>query len=105
MTTCRFSCRRKNPVISAILETQSAQVDAVTGATYSSDAIMDAVADALSVTIDTAEMQSVSVPEATATAAAEESSPAVSASAVLAGSYEDGVYTGAGNRFTTGRSR
>ena len=92
----QFFALAKSPVISAILESQSAQVDAVTGATYSSNAIMDAVADALSVTIDTAETQSASVPEATASAAVEESLPAVSASAVIAGSYEDGVYTGTG---------
>jgi len=43
-----FFERAASSVISDILSSQSTQVDAVSGATYSSDGIMSAVADALS---------------------------------------------------------
>ena len=42
--------RAESSVISQIIETQSSDVDAVSGATYSSRGIMSAVADALSIT-------------------------------------------------------
>lgn len=42
-----FFERAKDQVISQILNTQSVEVDAVTGATFSSNGIMEAVANAL----------------------------------------------------------
>ena len=44
-----YFSRAKNKVISYIIDAQSPDVDAVSGATYSSNGIMDAVADALGI--------------------------------------------------------
>ena len=46
---CEKPCRRQDTVISKIISTQSLDVQAVSGATFSSNSIMDAVADALGV--------------------------------------------------------
>lgn len=83
-----------------IIEAQSADVDAVTGATYSSVGIMDAVADALSGQTSTASTTSESIEADTsqqesAAASSEESA----SSSVAAGQYADGVYTGSGTGF------
>lgn len=45
----QFFSRAKNGIISEILSAQSPDVDAVSGATYSSNGIMEAVADALNI--------------------------------------------------------
>ena len=93
-----FFSRAKNTVIEEIIKAQSAEVDAVTGATYSSYAIMDAVADALSITIDTSAAPA-ETPVATETPAAAVT-PAPTAQeatpAATTGMYTDGVYTGTG---------
>ncbi len=82
----------KNAVISEIIETQSSNVSAVTGATFSSNAIMDAVADALGIAMTAVEQPSES-PDA-------ETAPESSGSnAQSAGVYKDGVYTGSGTGF------
>lgn len=49
-----FFIRAEESIISQIIETQSTEVDAVSGATYSCAGIMSAVADALGVTSETA---------------------------------------------------
>ena len=105
-----FFSRAKSSVISDILETQSTDVDAVTGATYSSNAIMDAVADALSISIDSSEVSidTSSGSEYTAssdtdeeTQESESSDTTQTSDTALAesGSYEDGVYTGTGSGY------
>ncbi|CZQ98865.1 FMN-binding protein [Trichococcus collinsii] len=83
-----------------IIEAQNTDVDAVTGATYSSVGIMDAVADALSGQTATASTTSESIEADTsqqesAAASSEESA----SSSVAAGQYADGVYTGSGTGF------
>ncbi len=95
----------KNPVISDILDTQSADVSAVSGATYSSYAIMDAVADALDIPIIIT--QETSQPEETTTenslaqetVVTNEASPSPSPAATQEAIYTDGVYNGSGTGF------
>jgi len=89
-----FFSRAQSSVVSAIITSQSPQVDSVTGATYSSYAIMDAVANALSVTVDT--QTEAPTPTTTQTPQA---SPSQSAVQATAGTYTDGVYTGTGMGF------
>lgn len=90
-----FMSSAKSGVISEILKSQSTEVDAVTGATYSSNAIINAVADALGIS---------------GTAAAEKSSPSASLSPSPSKteaapkssstiSYKDGTYSGTGTGF------
>ena len=84
-----------------IIEAQSTDVDAVTGATYSSVGIMDAVADALSGQTATASTASDStkIEADTNEEAASSSSEESASSSVSAGQYADGVYTGSGTGF------
>lgn len=85
-----------------IIDAQSTDVDAVTGATYSSVGIMDAVADALSgqtATDSTASESSDSTEADTSQESAAASSEASASSSVTAGQYADGVYTGSGTGF------
>jgi uncharacterized protein with FMN-binding domain len=96
-----FFSLAKNSVINSIISSQSASVDAVTGATYSSNAIMEAAADALGafITVSSetpAPSPSVSQQE-TATAAPSVSSVPSATSAP--GAYKDGTYTGTGTGF------
>ncbi|HEX5352111.1 MAG TPA: FMN-binding protein, partial [Trichococcus sp.] len=84
-----------------IIEAQNTDVDAVTGATYSSVGIMDAVADALSGQTATASTTSESIEADTSQqeSAAASSEESASTSSVAAGQYADGVYTGSGTGF------
>lgn len=97
----RFFNKAKNTVISSILSLQSTQVDTVSGATFSSYAIIDAVSDALSTALNplvssttAASSSAVSTTTATAAATAE-----TSTAANLSGTYADGIYTGSGTGF------
>ena len=84
-----------------IIGAQSTDVDAVTGATYSSVGIMDAVADALSGQTATASTASDSTEHETDTSeeAAASSSEESASSSITAGQYADGIYTGSGTGF------
>ncbi|TNV67849.1 FMN-binding protein [Trichococcus shcherbakoviae] len=84
-----------------IIGAQSTDVDAVTGATYSSVGIMDAVADALSGQTATASTVSDSTEIETDTSeeAAASSSEESASSSITAGQYADGIYTGSGIGF------
>ena len=97
-----FFNRAKSSVINDILETQSADVDAVTGATYSSNAIMDAVADALSISVATSSSVDISSAETDTEVSDETDQDSAAQETTLEtvdGSYEDGVFTGVGSGF------
>ena len=92
----------KSAVISSILESQETNVDAVSGATYSSNGIMDAVADALSISKEsTATSQSdIAVPEKIpASIPANEPTPTIDPSISAGQVYVDGTYSGSGAGF------
>ena len=95
-----FFSRAKNSVISEILSSQSLSVDTVSGATYSSFAIIDAVTNALSSALGTS-----STADTTETAAVQESASAEEESNAQTQTAEgslaltDGVYSGSGNGF------
>ena len=82
-----------------IIEGQSTDVDAVTGATYSSVGIMDAVADALSGQTAPASTASESTEVDTSEEATASSSEESASSSITAGQYADGIYTGSGTGF------
>jgi len=104
-----FFNRAKNTVISEILAAQSISVDAVSGATFSSNGIIGAVTDALASALSTtAEQSTVSTGEtaagtSSAEAAEEEDTETTAASSALdaAGlaALADGTYTGSGTGF------
>jgi len=102
----RFFNKAENSVISQILSTQSLSVDAVSGATFSSYAISDAVTNALATalattsTADTATTQQ-STESAAATDTTEASESEASAAAQAEGTIAkaDGTYTGSGSGF------
>lgn len=97
--TPSFFERCWSEVTGDIIEAQSTDVDAVTGATYSSVGIMDAVADALSgQTATAAATTGATESDASEEAAASDSEESASSS-VAAGQYADGVYTGSGTGF------
>jgi len=97
--TPSFFERCWSEVTGDIIEAQSTDVDAVTGATYSSVGIMDAVADALSgQTATAAAATGATESDASEEAAASDSEESASSS-VAAGQYADGVYTGSGTGF------
>ena len=87
-----FFNKAKNTVISEILSSQSTQVDTVTGATFSSNAIIHGVSDALG------SMDESSIENQESSAAAGDSADETT-TAASAASYRDGVYTGTGLGF------
>lgn len=91
-----FFNKAKSTVINEILASQSTEVDAVTGATYSSNAIIKAVTDALGLA-DTVVTASVDTPSQTEIAKPSPSESAVQSAA--AGTFIDGTYTGTGTGF------
>ena len=99
--TPSFFERCWSAVTGDIIGAQSTDVDAVTGATYSSVGIMDAVADALSGQTATASTASDSTEHETDTSeeAAASSSEESASSSITAGQYADGIYTGSGTGF------
>ena len=103
-----FFSRAKSAVVSEILAAQNATVDTVSGATFSSSGIINAVADALAQAQGTSAGQStLSADESSASsldASASEETEAPAAAASLsntAGSIDlpDGTYTGSGTGF------
>jgi len=105
-----FYQRAESTITSSIVSTQSTSVDTVSGATYSSDGIIDAVKDALSqaVTGSTASTASASTTEASTTdsnTTAATTEPAVTttpAATTTNTTYKDGTYTGSGTGFRNG---
>ena len=95
-----FINRAKYSVISDIISTQSTNVDAVSGATYSSYAIMEAAADALSSAVisapDFPEASPPAVLEATPSASV---APSAAPAQTETAKYADGIYTGSGMGF------
>lgn len=102
-----FFQKAKSGVIADIIKSQTTDVDAVSGATFSSNGIIEAVKNALGEEISEAaqpateqskkpKKQSETTTEATAEAATSDDS---STAADTAGQFADGVYTGTGNGF------
>ena len=100
-----YFSRAENAVINSILLSQTTDVDAVSGATFSSNAIMNAVKDALSLTTsaDTAEA---SAEPATSSDGQSETSDAADSSSNVTGNANsstveltDGIYTGTGTGY------
>ena len=111
-----FFSRAESGIISAVIRSQSADVDAVSGATFSSKGIIDAIKNALGeeiteeVTTDepttekTSKSKKQKTTEAETTAPTEaemttEAEPAPTEEKVTDGKYADGVYTGTGTGF------
>jgi uncharacterized protein with FMN-binding domain len=96
-----YISRAERSVIPAILLTQSTDVSAVSGATFSSLAIMNAVSDALelrdSSAEDTGAASAVTTPAESGTTTDEAASS--SGDSQSSGSYTDGTYTGTGYGF------
>ena len=96
-----FFQKAKSGVISAIIKSQSTDVDAVSGATFSSNGIIEAVKNALgeetgeAAESTTKQAQKRKKSSVTATEAVTESSKA----SQQTGKYADGVYTGTGSGF------
>lgn len=90
----------------AIVEAQSTDVDIVSGATYTSVGIMNAVEDALSKAINDTEVGTSPEKETTATPTIAETTEAPATTAgqleVLASGMADGVYTGTARGFRPG---
>lgn len=99
--------RAKDTVISEIIENQDVDVDAVSGATFSSNGIMKSVADALGISTDTADNQTTrdsSEENSTADNQTEEAQePQASTdnqdSTSSDTEFQDGTYTGTGTGF------
>ncbi|SHJ65672.1 FMN-binding protein [Parasporobacterium paucivorans] len=90
--------RAFNSVTESIIDSQSTDVDAVSGATYSSNGIMDAVSDALQNTAVSVTSSAISsTTESTTTQAVDSINSNSSTSA-----YTDGTYTGTGTGFRRG---
>lgn len=83
----------KDGIIKEILEQQSYDVDAVTGATYSSRGIKNAVKNAITGEVDTSE-------RGDASASAEGSSSGATVSSISEGTFEDGTYTGSAQGYS-----
>ena len=105
----------KRTVISEIIDQQSTDVSAVSGATFSSNGIMNAVANALSADVSSALNSEVTTTPSTETAPSETTSTnetvtesaasttseasTAAASTNTTGTYADGTYTGTGTGF------
>ncbi|HWQ06639.1 MAG TPA: FMN-binding protein, partial [Feifaniaceae bacterium] len=96
-----FFSKAESNVISRILSSQSVTVDTVSGATFSSNGIMNAVTDALSGALDPASTDTAAAStqqtSTDSTAESEETTSAAVTSGTLA--LEDGTYTGSGTGF------
>ena len=95
-----FLSRAKTGVVAQILKSQSAAATPVSGATFSSNGMIEAVADALEESRSagtqpaaTAEIQPTQTPSTAPTVSAQETL------SFAAGNFTDGVYTGSGTGF------
>jgi len=93
-----FFNRAKSTVIGAILSQQSTQVDTVTGATFSSSGIIEAVADALGVSDENSDSSQQNVSQGSDETQDENASSSGSGSEEIS-SLKDGVYSGTGTGF------
>lgn len=93
-----FFSRAKSAIINEILSQQSTQVDTVSGATFSSNGIIEAVANALGTTDGTVSSSQQSVSQGSAEAQDGASSSSSSGSGEIS-SLKDGVYSGTGTGF------
>ena len=99
----RFYGRACPTVVQEILDSQSTEVDAVSGATFSSNGIMQAVEDALN------QAKTVEFSQSTADSSANETSPSGDSASQAgnseqsaeanSGQYKDGTYQGSGTGF------
>jgi len=97
----KYFSKAENSVINDILESQDTDVDAVSGATFSSVAIMDAVADALTL-MDSANANtedSSTTTDNNTENSLDNSNTDTETSASDAQTYADGTYTGTGTGF------
>ena len=92
-----FFNRAKSSVISEILSSQSLSVDTVSGATYSSFAIIDAVTNALSSALGTSSTADTAAAQESASAEEESNAQTQTTEGSLA--LADGVYSGSGSGF------
>ena len=86
--TASYFSRAKAVVVNEILEQQSYDVDSVSGATYSSRGIKNAVKNALTGEVDTSSVSASSTKTTTTITTVEEAS-----------AYKDGTYTGSGTGY------
>ena len=95
-----FFSRAKNTIINEILSAQSTQVDTVTGATFSSNGIIEAVADALGTAGGNTGLSQENTENTGESSAADSNSGSSSGSAAqeISG-LADGVYKGTGTGF------
>ncbi len=98
-----FFSQAANTIIPAILCSQCADVDAVSGATFSSNGLIDAIALALTEAGGEEMTTEMSEPQATVE---EEiiSAPTEDSVALETGAYEDGTYTGTGTGYENGET-
>ncbi|MDD3417354.1 MAG: FMN-binding protein [Lachnospiraceae bacterium] len=97
--------RAKGTIISEIINNQDMNVDAVSGATFSSRGIMESVADALSITTDISDVSktinsdiSGNITESQSVEESQETTESLSETKDSA-EYQDGIYTGTGQGF------
>lgn len=96
--------RAFDSVVSDIISSQSTDVDAVSGATYSSDGIMDAVADALNNTIVSQESET-TIESVLETETTSEIQTTIVNQTTSSSSYADGTYEGTGVGFHRATTR
>ena len=99
-----FFSRAQSGIIDAVLQTQSTDVDTVSGATFSSSGLIAAIKNALgeeisaATTAQTAEHSTKTTTEAATNTPFEETEPETfTQQKTVSGKYADGVYTGSGN--------
>ena len=93
-----FFSRAKSAIINEILSRQSTQVDTVSGATFSSNGIIEAVANALGTTDGTTSSSQQTASEGSAEVQGEAGNSSSSGSGEIS-SLKDGVYSGTGTGF------
>lgn len=102
--TAEFFNMAKASVIPAIIEQQSYEVDGVTGATYSSRGIKNAVRNAITGEVDNSErgdgLSDTDSISAAAGLSASSGGTAASLSSITEGTFEDGTYTGSAQGYS-----
>ena len=96
-----FFSKAKSSVISQIISSQSVSVDTVSGATFSSNGIIDAVTDALASALGTTSTTSTTSTQETTTGSTATEAAASANTTSASGSIDlaDGTYTGSGSGF------
>lgn len=91
----KYMVRAINNIIPEIIESQDITVDAVSGATFSSNGIMNAVADALNQTVEAIENNT----SEQSSANQQEEQDQITQNDEAEGVFEDGTYTGSGSGY------